>query len=418
MSKQKQGSIRIFDDEDGLNGLARRMEDGLRKVATGFLPQVLSNEEFKKDLDVLRQRRHATRSKQVNQTKNEKKTIFDETDILIVDYDLETFADGFATGEEVAYLARCYSNCKLIIAINQFVSRGANYFDLTLKGSPTSFADLNLTSTQLGSPGLWQEQWTKPLFRPWYWPLIPRALADYKNRLNSLHKDGALDMSITKTLEFPETLANSLPRAFKAFVGKHEDLQSVTFREFVEKSGNGLRAKDAALDDAQIARIAAARLSKWLEEIVLPSQHILVDAPHLVARFPSLLKRKKKEAPVFDKTVVFGCDTDATIDPTVTKQSRWSAKHWLSRPAWFWELLVGNESIVEVAQPWESEPPTVVFCEDVSRFLPRSSVREFIADLPGPFVRRFVVEPNGKEGRKYAGELQDVEYDPALKFSV
>ncbi|MEW6128859.1 MAG: hypothetical protein AB1757_17610 [Acidobacteriota bacterium] len=416
MSQRNQRLIHIFDDEDGQEGLAQQMQASLKKVAAGFKPHILSAEEFEGDLEELRQRRQAAR--EGKEKYKEKKTNFDKADIFVVDYDLAAFSNAFVTGEEVAYLARCYSSCRLIIGVNQFVARGANHFDLTLKGAPQSFADLNLTSEQLKNPGLWQEQWAKPIFRPWYWPLIPRALVDFEKRLTTLKENGALDKSITDTLGFPETIAEGLPRVFKAFLGKQEDVRAVTFREFVEKSGNGLRGKDRANDDAQVARIAAARVAKWLEEIVLPSQHILVDAPHLVSRFPSLLKRTKGEPPSFDKTVVFGGDADAGVISTSTKEARWQVKHWLSRSAWFWESLVGNETILEVGRPWEAEPTPVVFCEDVSRFLPRSATREFIADLPGPFVRRFVVDPNTKDGRKYAGTLEAVEYDPALRFSV
>lgn len=417
MSIKGQKVIHIFDDEDRPGGLAQQIEARLKKVARGFAPRVLSRKEFEKGLAELQQRRQAARENKKNH-KEENKTVFDETDILIVDYDLPAFADGFATGEEVAYLARCYSSCKLIIAVNQYVRRGSNYFDLTLKGAPQSFADLNLTLAQLENPGLWLERWTKPLFRPWYWPLIPSASADFEKRVTTLQKNGVLEASITDTLGFPETIADGLPRVFKAFLCKREDVRTVTFREFVEKSGNGLRGKDQASSDAQVARIAAARVAKWLEEIVLPSQHILVDAPHLVSRFPSLLKRAKGEPPLFDKTIVFGSDADAGVIPTATKEARWQTKHWLSRPVWFWELLVGNETILEVARPWEAEPSPVVFCEDVSRFLSQSATREFLADLPGPFVRRYVVELNAKEGRKYTDALEAVEYDPALRFSV
>lgn len=414
MSNKRQKHIYIFDDDQGVGGLARRMESVLQEAASGFTTHLLNETKFKEDIDVLRQRQMAAR----DGNEEKKETSFDKADILVVDYFLEDFTDGFVTGEQIAYLARCYSECKLIIAVNQFARRGSNYFDLTLKGAPQSFADLNLTVAQLANQGLWRESWTKPIFRPWYWPVIPQALADYEKRLMTLKKNGALKRPIPETLGLPEAVADGLPRAYKAFLGKHDDVNKVTFEEFVNSSSNGLRGKDEPRSDEQIARIAAARVAKWLEEIVLTSQHVLVDAPHLAERFPSLLKRAKGRSASFDKTATLGSQADAGIDLKVTEQARWLAKHWLSRPAWIWELLVGNEFILEVARPWEAEPSSDVFCEDVSRFLPRAAVREFIADLPGPFTRRYVVETGTQEGRKYATALQDVEYDPALRLSL
>ena len=46
---------------------------------------------------------------------------------------------------------------------------------------------------------------------------------------------------------------------------------------------------DEPWDQGGIERVAAARLGKWLERLVLPGQNVLVDAPHLVSRFPSLV---------------------------------------------------------------------------------------------------------------------------------
>src|SRR4051812_10875557 len=44
---------------------------------------------------------------------------FDDVDILILDYDLRYLVKGeFLTGETVAFLARCYSSCGLIVGLN------------------------------------------------------------------------------------------------------------------------------------------------------------------------------------------------------------------------------------------------------------------------------------------------------------
>jgi hypothetical protein len=413
MNRKGKKPICIFDDDD--RGLAQQIENKLKRIVKDYDVEIIPFDSFSDAIDSLRNRRQAARQRS---PEAEGKNLLDETAILIVDYDLPTFHDGFATGEEVAYLARCYSSCRMIIAVNQYVKRGHNYFDLTLNGMPSSFADLNLTLEHLVNPGLWNSTWSKPLFRPWYWPNLYQALVDVDKRISALSSANTLDGSIMDYLRFPEDISETLSRAVKEFLGKKENVRSVTFREFVSDSGNGLRGRDKTLSDKQVARIAAARISKWLEEIVLPSQSVLVDAPHLVSRFPSLLKRMKGERLTFDKTVVFGNDSDAGIDDSSIKHARFTMKNWISRPVWFWEKLVGNDAISEISRPWDSEPPDVVFCEDVSRFLPRSAAREFIADLTGPFVRRYIVDPDTEVGRKYRDCLGNVDYDPALRLSL
>jgi hypothetical protein len=82
---------------------------------------------------------------------------------------------------------------------------------------------------------------------------------------------------------------------------RHTSASRISFRDFVTLSGNGLKGKDQA-DDAAVARIAAARLSKWLEDIVLPAQEILVDAPHLVSRLPELLTGDPGRLATWDRT--------------------------------------------------------------------------------------------------------------------
>ena len=48
---------------------------------------------------------------------------------------------GAPTGERVAYIARCFSACGFIIALNQYNNQGQPIFDLTLPGHVNSFAD-------------------------------------------------------------------------------------------------------------------------------------------------------------------------------------------------------------------------------------------------------------------------------------
>lgn len=340
---------------------------------------------------------------------------FDNAAILIIDYDLmDVDSTSSMNGENVAYLARCYSRCGLIVGLNRYYTE--NVFDFSLKGHPESYADVNLSGYQLGNPGLWRQPWTG--FRPWYWPLLPAAVGLLKQRVAQVTRH--FDDKSLNFLGFTAETISILPRSTIEYLGDKSP-EDATFRNFVEESVMGMRLKDKA-DDGQMARVAAARVGKWLERLVLPGQDILVDAPHLALRFPSLLRGDIKESRTWDAS--------ATLQPS---KLLWSEKRqlrekihrhrlreesWLSRPAWFWNELSKLEVIEEVRNPWSAERPDFVFCEDVSRFLPRQEAREFVADLASPFVRRFVVDPGSCSDHKLAAELREVIYRPKVRFSI
>ena len=135
-------------------------------------------------------------------------------------------------------------------------------------------------------------------------------MRDFDKRVKEVREN--LDKPICEVLGFDPQLFQLLPRAVVQFIGKGEGKEpaETTFREFVLRSGNGLRSKDvdssddvlASLDDDVLARVGAARISKWLERFVLPEQDILVDAPHLVSRYPSLIADDGKEIQAWNRT--------------------------------------------------------------------------------------------------------------------
>jgi hypothetical protein len=407
MIKQK---ILIYDDYPGSVARWKDELDSLEDVKKRFDVVGVRGRTFEETVSELERRRASARKHPGWGKANE----FDTAAILILDYDLlDPKKETYLTGETVAYLARCYSRCGLIIALNQY---GVNPFDLTLRGHPESFADLNLGGRQIANPGLWGGHWTG--FRPWSWPLLPRALEAHKRRVKELM--GHLDEPILSFLGFPEEIAKILPRSATQFIGGTKRPEETTFRDFVlgSKSMSGLRRKDRPIDEESIARIAAARVARWLERLVLPGQDILVDAPHLVSRYPSLLKGDRKKVESWNKTASFQEASGLGIDHRTIEAFRFKQSNWLSRPVWFWHGLSNLEKIVEVANPWASDRPNYVFCEDLSRFLTHEAAREFIADLPSPFVRRFIVDPKSKEGRPFAKAVKGVDYRPLVRFSL
>lgn len=374
--------IRVYDDTLGRGekyaGILQELKidrDDFRKVKS------IQHEDFRKELQVLRQRQSETRLGR----KWDDETLLDQTSVLVVDYDLlKTSTETYLTGENVAYLARCFSKCGLILGLNIDLKKaGDNPFDLTLRGHPESYCDLNIGSKQLGNKGLWGGE-TKG-FRPWHWPQLPNYLKSFEDKVRETVD--SLDFAISDVLELKKTIRFS-PRSVTDFIGG--DPLKITFRKFVEKSGNGLRGRDKSPSNEIVGRIAAARLSKWLERLVLPRQDLLVDAPHLVSRYPSLLKGDHSKIKVWNKTAQFDAFHNIGLDHETIEEFRFKKAHWFSRPVWFWGDLSKSPKIKEVKEPWEMEMTEYFFCEDSSSFHRRKDCRKFSIESDSPYNRRFI----------------------------
>ena len=410
MNKQK---ILIYDDEHGrIDGFKRKLGEGLDKAGQSENFDIISleNDTFQDSISVLEQRRIAFRN-EAESTQDGAEEI-DNASIFIIDYDLlgsqiEKSLMGSLTGEIVAYLVRCFSKCKLIVGLNQY---GNNPFDLTLRGDLYSFADLNLGETQLDNPGLWNSDAGQG-FRPWSWPNLCNLLLDFDKRVEEVQ--GNLETPISEFLNFDAELFELLPRGIVQFIekqGQKEHFQT-TFREFVTESGNGLRFKDTkALDkginDHILARVGAARISKWLERLVLPEQDILVDAPHLISRYPSLITGDKARIEIWNRIAQSVSYNELELNTDLLKDYQFPKDHWISRPVWFWDKVRECERIREIIEPWLTVKPDWVFCEDASYFYNRENCREFLADTASPFTQRFV---------KY---FDEVDYRPRVRFSL
>jgi hypothetical protein len=415
MSKKSQPKKKIFilDDEKGFIERLKAQLDKVPTVKKAFEVVACVREEFVSNLLILEKRQRAIRDNvEIPKVRSQ---IFDAADILVVDYDLARLLEGIQlpvgvpTGERVAYLARCFSECGLIIALNQFNEGGQPLFDLTLCGHPRSFADLNLGSKELDNPGLWKTEWVG--YRPWHWPLLPDAVDCFERRTARLARVG-LEVSIFDHIELPPYLPSVMPIEILQWLApwskKVEDVTTVTFADFLKKSQHGLDVKDQRVTNSLYAsRVASARIGKWLERFVLGGQGILVDAPHLVARFPSLLKGKSKPTREdLNLTCQIGHQANPSIDERHIKACRFRAVDWLSRPAWFWDQVRSCDEIVEVKEPWKKVELDSRFCEDVSAFVPEKKCQEFSADTPGTYARRFIAK------------VDRVDYSPEMKLAL
>jgi len=396
--------ILIYDDDERfVNELKERLTK-LPIVRETFEVEVLSH--FKDSMEILQDRRKLHRE---GREWNDEPKSFDDVSIFIIDFDLFKSEEKFLTGEFVAYLARCFSKCGLIVGVNQY---GHNTFDLTLRGHPESFADLNVGQAQLNNPDLWRSAWggARRGFRPWYWPSLPDYLCDLESRVddvrNSLDSENPnKDKPICEVIGFDPELFELLPRSISQFLGRES--AATTFRQFVTESGNCLKPKDAqSVNDEILARVGAARISKWLERFVLPEQDILVDAPHLVSRYPSLMVGDITKTETWNQTAQLTNYKQLGLDTEPIESFRLKKDYWLSRPVWFWDKLRECEKIPEVGEPWKRVSLNCVFCEDASRFYEDRMCKEFLAETESPFSRRFV------------RHFKKVDYRPRVRLSL
>ena len=345
-------------------------------------------------------------------------TNVDEADIIMVDYDLLRYSKtGDITGHRLAYLLRCFTKCGLIVVLNEY---GINTFDMSLRSSSGSFADLHLGAAQIGNPGLWTSSFEG--YRPWHWPVLPDARENFEKCVEDVQETP--DEPILNFLGLDRFIDWMPKRAHDFFLGS-ENMERVRFSTFVKEANGGIDSKDELLSEYS-ARVAAARFISLLNGLILPEQSLLVDAPHLASRFPSLIRDEEQDIHQWNRL----CDPlDEHIDDLFEGHltaHKFKKQHWLWRPAWYWPEIARDERIAEVQDPWTAKDLDWVFCEDISRFIPAEFAADFRADVNPPFNKRFVLKRGSLEDLPFvskagSGEAQDpliVEYVPQAAFSL
>lgn len=388
-------TILVLEDEERNRTEYQRKLSQIRPLSDKFKIETLDEPSFKTNIIELMQRHKDNRAGKWEPNEIE----IDNASILIIDYDLlELDKDNFyITGDDLAYLGRCFSKCGLIVGLSQ---QDPNPFDLNFKNDISSFSDLFVGSNQITNPGLWCEEWID--FRPWAWPILPLALASFMKRLELVEKK--LDNKIIDILGLPEDIVQSLPDAAIDFIGG--DLKEVSFREFVMESNNGIKKKDANDIDEIHARIASARIAQWLEALVLPGQNILIDAPHLVMKYPSLLTGDVSQIETWNQTTRLNDAEDLGIKNDLIESFNFKQDCWLSRKTWFWNKVNDCQDIQEVSEPWTKQETKYLFCEDSSCFHNANNCKQFHIELDSPFRRRYVK----------GFEAEGVTYRPRVKF--
>jgi len=394
-------SVLVFDDEsnsaEDLRGRLAEIE-GLRVTCLTDPGQ---------ELRLLEERRRAARS---GGAQPDGASAFDDVDILVVDYDLaaesESATTAAETGERVAYLVRCYSTCGYIVGLNQFAN--SPVFDLTLTGNPRSFADLNISNEEVDHPALWGQGLLG--YQPWWWPNLREAPAALRRRASILSTEVAIELLTLLGLD-DDRVRIQLTRNQSAWLTSSGPLGGFRPTD-VLKGRLGLRPKDELASDGDRARVAAARITKWVERVLIPGQHITIDAPHLLTRYPSLATTAElARADLRSKSPETYMDVDKLAGAALPRS-------WYPMQCWLWPLLIDQEDIEENADPFADSPDIGNFCEDVSRFLPRQHTRAFASDFD-PFSRRFVANPPPEDAlRQGPWGLNRVVYEPSVAFAI
>jgi len=323
--------------------------------------------------------------------------LFDQADILVVDYDLIHVDEGKArySGEAIARLARAFSRPAVIIVLNQFPEA---QFDLSLRGHPASHADLNVDADLIGTRSLWQPEITGE-FRPWHWPVLSQAVERFRRRENFLLTERNLDRTLAEVFGIEESDLVRMSDSAFGFVApdaeSFEGFREVTFRKFLLNNSAAADPKDAEkladVDPAACARIAASRISKWLDRELVGPQDTLVDVPHLVLRYPFLLGNNATSADAWSNLSSTGAAALAGIADL--KHAWFAAEDWLLRPALWWARVEAAEAVRSQQMAFDyASVPDLAFLEDASTFGDRPTSTAFRAGFHNEFDRRYIKE--------------------------
>ncbi|WP_417479391.1 hypothetical protein [Maricaulis maris] len=339
-------------------------------------------------------------------------TLFDDHDVLIVDYDLVHIDDstGRYTGEGIGRIVRCFSDCSLIIVMNQFAETD---FDLTQRGNISSHADLNINSTLITNPALWGACDDGVSFCPWHWAPIDYELKRVRACAIELSEAGR-DASILELLGFDLELASRLSDEALGFLAPAaesiEQALATTSTTFLAENSAAAERKDADAmlksEESQWAKVVASRVTKWLDRSVANRRDLVIDLPHLVERYPFLMPETKRQS-LEDWNKLSTPEAAEWFKDSIPEQVWFKRHSWLLRPSVWLPRLQANDAFQKQLSTYDfSDAPDFVFQEDASQFAPSDKSKPFKAQLNSPFERRFLQH------------FTEIKYAPRRRFSL
>jgi hypothetical protein len=323
---------------------------------------------------------------------------------------MDDTASEWTTGSEVAMAARAYSTVGTILLVNR---NGSNRFDLTMTKGNGSKADVEIGAAQIANPRLWGELICDG-YRPWSWPNLLKSHQSYETTVKWI--DDRLDKSIFESIGVnigDGAAEKQVPKAHWLELGI--DPNSGSFIDLVRTNPYlAPRDRDAILNDKkQCARVAAAILRAWFDKIVVPSQDLLIDAPHAAYLMPWLLKDIdsaqcwNEAASLENPYPAFEIDLHSY---------EFDLSFLLTRPAFYRLRLEVDAQSKEPSGFNYNKIPDLVFCEDISQFLEFSSSRAFPCSLNTAETQRYVSDPEKYTKGTY--KTSDVEYEPSVLFAL
>lgn len=322
--------------------------------------------------------------------------------ILVIDFDLTSpdtltsnaTGGGLAgkVGSEYCDLVRWLGEEYFILLVNQRFATST--FDLTETAfTTTSTADLNVSAEDLGRTGLWSGRPEGISFRPWRWP----RLCLEPSRRSGLVRGLDLDAPVLETLGLNDNdVYESFHRDQLVFLGDSDEvIRALTFRQAITTLASTLHTDRRAeklvesVGDGRLKRVAVSFVCRWLDEVVLPGQNVLIDAPHLAQKQPTLLTGGVQEDRC-ELKVTLNALADLSQGDAVRQYFKEELEvarvntrgDWYARPVW-----------LEARRPRmmpKLEDDPLVFCEDFSVFVPYSEADEYECALPTPHRSRYL----------------------------
>ncbi len=387
-------------------------------IAEDFEIRSLTPREFATAYEALEARQLMSR-KGERHSERDGAEILDEAEIVIVDFDLTPHQPSElgdqslsqlvgSFGDVFAYLTRCYTTAGFTVLINQTYFQST--FDLTMSEFVHSFADLNISDNDLVRSALWSGTKDTAGFRPWHWPRLLSAANTVREIKSTISLDGKIFETLGLSTETVLEVFDAEQLEPLGVALERNEVEELTFGQLTEASCVfGRRSLSEKMSDGQELQLAASAFSRWLEKVVLPAQNVYIDAPHLGERRPHLVKDQGWQSlPSFDSEVVLQALKVDEISEAVTPASR-----FFSRPVWFWPACPSAPFDLDLSGDQRDED--LVFCEDVSAFLPVEQAVEFRSSVAGPWTQRFVSREMA-ERTAASGNEMIVDYRPETRF--
>ena len=365
-------------------------------------------------------------------TIEEEKTFFDGFDIIVIDNNLThlNVSGGRLTAESIAGYLRAFTTGTYIISVNKNPEVD---FDLRfLVGDYRTRADMALKDIHLGNRALWtgNPREAEEEFIPWYWPSLQNIVDRRQDQINFVRD--RLEKQVFSSLDFTNDAIfflsdHALGALFpdsNEYITDNLSIHDVTFRDvFLKVDSLPIpddrkllhEAKENSTATEIVARVVAAYIDLWFRRDVLGPQAALVDIPHLLMRLPFLLGERVVDSDEWNRAIVTEnppYNLDMTLYKTYLEEAEFKHRMWTAGPCFWWPELKYNDTLNEYFMNMvETDWANVVFCEDTSSFVDRSStdwgdVTEFSAEFEGNWKRRYVQRIPGKQ------------YSPRTRFAV